>query len=589
MESNTKRKQETISIKDALSNVSGIQISESKGKKKDWRDAIWNYPLFLRNLFVKTIPFSYILFFLIISSLFALFLQSRYFGTLLKTISYTQDTYTEGLVGAHSSFNPLFVSTNYIDRSIDSLIFQKFVYIDTDDKPEPGVAKSWTISADSLVYTFTIDEGLHWQDGSPVTMDDVMFTFDTAISLSKNTTYDSVGAALEGVTINKIDDKTIAFTLPDANPTFFEAVSVYIVPKSQLENVDLQNIYFSFLDDPVGSGKYMVEKTEQNAVYLTDNPYDNYNPHIKQIVFKIYPDYSSLENGLRVGAIDALSSTDNQALSFMSDYPSFTSIGEVQKYMERILFFNVRKDDLKDSNVRVGLSYLLDKSSLLKESDIAGTVMTGPYSSDSWAFNNSIDYYDYNPASAITYLSDAGFTKNAETGYFESKDGKILSFVLTYLGNDLNDRFVNALVKLYDKEGVIIEPRRLSYNEITQQVFPNRDFELLLYEVETTVDPDQYNLWHSQNVDYPKLNLSGYSNERMDILLEEARKTTNVTTRKTDYFQFEKYLMRDAPVIFLYNPTFTFYYNKDLKGIDLNDINFSYERYWNIQDWYWKK
>lgn len=576
-------------MKDALSNVEGINISETKAKRGDWRDIIWNYPLFLKDLFVKTVPFSYILLFLIMGVLFAFFLQSKYFGTLLKSISYTQDTYTEGVVGAHTSFNPLFVSTNYIDRSIDNLIFQKFVYIDEEDKPESGIAQSWTISEDNLVYTFTINNSLRWQDGTPITMDDVMFTFNTAISLSKNTTYDSVGAALEGVTISKVDDSTIEFKLPDANPTFFEAVSIYIVPKSPLENVDLQNVYFSFLDDPLGSGKYMVEKTEKNAIYLIDNPYDDYDPHIKKIVFKIYPDYTSLEKGLRVGAIDALSSSDNQALSFMSDFPSFINVEEVQKYMERIVFFNVRKDDLKDSNVRVGLSYLLDKSTLLKESNIAGTVMTGPYSPDSWAFNSSIDYYNYDPASAITYLSDAGFTKNSDTGYFESKDGKILSFVLTYLGNDLNDRLVNTLVKLYDKEGVIIEPRRLSYNEITQQVFPNRDFELLLYEVETTVDPDQYNLWHSQNVDYPKLNLSGYSNERMDILLEEARKTTNITTRKTDYLQFEKYLMRDAPVIFLYNPTFTFYYNSNLKGVDLKDINFSYERYWNIQDWYWEK
>jgi peptide/nickel transport system substrate-binding protein len=114
-----------------------------------------------------------------------------------------------------------------------------------------------------------------------------------------------------------------------------------------------------------------------------------------------------------------------------------------------------------------------------------------------------------------------------------------------------------------------------------------RDFELLLYEVETTVDPDQYNLWHSLKVDYPGLNLSGYNYERVDLLLEDARKTTDVTTRKSDYVQFQKYLMKDAPAMFLYNPSFNFYYDSSLKGIDLTNINFSYDRYWNIEDWYW--
>ncbi len=62
----------------------------------------------------------------------------------------------------------------------------------------------------------------------------------------------------------------------------------------------------SFALSPIGCGKYMVEKTEQNAVYLVDNQYDDYEPYIKKIVFRVYPDYDSLETAMRVGDIDAL-------------------------------------------------------------------------------------------------------------------------------------------------------------------------------------------------------------------------------------------------------------------------------------------
>jgi peptide/nickel transport system substrate-binding protein len=111
---------------------------------------------------------------------------------------------------------------------------------------------------------------------------------------------------------------------------------------------------------------------------------------------------------------------------------------------------------------------------------------------------------------------------------------------------------------------------------------------MLLYEVETTVDPDQYNLWHSLKVNYPDLNLSGYEYERVDILLEDARKTNSITTRQTKYAQFQRYLMGDAPALFLYHPTFVFYFDSNLEGIDMSNINFSYERYWNIEDWKWR-
>ena len=290
---------------------------------------------------------------------------------------------------------------------------------------------------------------------------------------------------------------------------------------------------------------------------------------------------------MRVGDLDALGSWNNEALSFMQEYASFGVLNKNEEFRSRELFLNVRKDSLKDKNVRVALSYLLDVKSLLQETHIQGKVMNGPYPELSWAFNNQISYYSYDATKALALLNTGGYTKNAETGYYESKEGKILSFTLSYLDNEVNNRLVDGIVKLLDKEGIVIKPDKLDYNEISQRTIATRDFEMLLYEVETTVDPDQYNLWHSLNVDYPKQNISGYQYERVDILLEDARKTTNEATRKTKYFQFQKYLIADAPVLFLYHPTFVYYFNSKLSGVNMDNINFSYERYWNIENWVW--
>jgi peptide/nickel transport system substrate-binding protein len=248
---------------------------------------------------------------------------------------------------------------------------------------------------------------------------------------------------------------------------------------------------------------------------------------------------------------------------------------------------NMRKDSLKDKNIRMALNYLLDVNALLKDAHIQGELMHGPYPERSWAFNNQIAYYSYDSAKATTLLNTAGYTKNAETGYFESKDGKILSFTISYLDTYVNNRLVDAIVKKMNDEGIVIQPNKQDYNLISQQTIVTRDFEILLYEIETTVDPDQYNLWHSLKVNDPYLNLSGYQYERVDILLEDARKTTNEATRKTKYLQFQKYLIADAPVVFLYHPTFMYYFDSKLSGINMENINFSYERFWNIQDWKW--
>ena len=586
MKSNTKAQNKALSMRDALNEFKSLKVVESKNDNKDWRDGFWNYPTFLEKLYKSTVPFSYILLFSLIGFLFVLFLQSNTFAKFLKTSSSTSDTYTEGMVGAISSFNPLFVSNNYVDKSIDSLIFEKFIYIGRDGKPTPGIANEWTVSSDSLTYTFKIQEGLHWSDGTSLTIDDVLFTFNTAMSLSPDI---SVGAALVGINISVVDSHIIQFVLSEANPTFYEAVSLYIVPQSALKDVALQDIqgFKSFTYKPMGSGKYVVEKTEQNAVYLSDNQYDNYDPSLKNLVFRIYPDFTSLETAMRVGDVDALGSWNNEALSFMKEYPSFGVLTKNEEFRNRILFMNMRKEVLKDKNVRLALNYLLDLKSLLHLAHIQGEVMQGPYPERSWAFNDQISYYSYDPAKALTFLNTAGYTKNAETGYYESKDGKILSFTISYLDTDVNNRLVDAIVKSMDAEGIVIQPNKQDYNLISQQTIVTRDFEILLYEIETTVDPDQYNLWHSLKVNDPYLNLSGYQYERVDILLEDARKTTNEATRKTKYLQFQRYLIADAPVVFLYHPTFMYYFDSKLSGINMEGINFSYERFWNIQDWKW--
>ena len=585
---NDKKQNGSLSMKDALSEFKNIKIVENHDKKKDWRDFFWNYPLFLSSTFRKTVPFSYIFLTLIAAFVVGLFFQSNTFAKFLRSNTNTSDTYTEGMVGAISSFNPLFVSANYVDKVIDSLVFEKFVYIGTDGKPTPGIAKEWTVSSDNLTYTFVISDDLYWQNGEKVTVEDILFTFNTAISLYSDYHFDSVGSALEGMSISSVDEKTVQFVLKASNPTFFEAISIYIVPKNVLENVVMTEMPFdSFAVSPIGCGKYRVEKTEQNAVYLVDNEYDKYEPSLKKLVFRIYPDYASLETAMRVGDVDALGTWDSEAVAFMKDYPTYGVLMKNESYRSRIIFLNVRKDVLKDKNLRIGLSYLLDKTLLLSQAPLEGVIMQGPISSNSWAFNSQLDYYSYNAEKAAALLSNAGYTKNTETGYYESKDGDILNFTLSYLNNDLNNRVVNTIVSLFDKEGVVIKPRPLSYNEISQQVISTRDFEMLLYEIETTVDPDQYNLWHSLKVNYPDLNLSGYEYERVDILLEDARRTNNITTRQTKYAQFEKYLMADAPAIFLYHPTFVFYFDSRLSGIDMSNTNFSYERYWNIENWKW--
>jgi len=586
-----KKKRDIVSdnsMKGALEDLNILAPSTSPEKKFSIRDVLWNYPKTFLMLYKKLIPLSYIFLFAIVAGILVLIFNLPGFSNLGKE-GVKKDTFVEGLVGTVDSLNPLFVTNNFSDRAIQSLVFQKFVNIDKEGNPVAGVATSWTTSENGLVVDFKIDDELKWSDGSDLTIDDVVFTFETAIALAKRSGFDSVGEAFQDIGVEKIDDETLRFELKERNPVFFKAISIYIVPKSRLEDVDIGRMAFDqFAKYPMGSGKFYVEKVDDFEVVLEDNEYDRYEPKIKRLVLKIYPTLEAEEMAFRVGNLDAVGGWDRKSLEYTEEYRNYSNYAMTIRDREKLIFFNIRRDSLKNENMRRALNYLLDKEKYLEELNIGGEIMYGPLPKTSWAYSDDFEKYQYNPQKAKELLKDLGYVMNNESGYYESENNEILNFTLSYLDTVTNNRMVELLTDYYKKEGIFLKGNKVGYNQITQEIIATRNFEMLLYEVETTIDPDQYNLWHSLKVNYPDLNLSGYDYERVDILLEEARQTTNKDTRKQKYVLFQRYLSSGSPVIFLYNPSFEYIVNSSVKGIDLESINNSYDRFHNIEEWYWE-
>ncbi len=576
------------SMKEALGDISTTVKNSNQSIQIDLREIVWNYPLYLSKLFSKFIPLSYIFCFGLVALLIIGVIQSSFFLNIVNG-STKKDTYVEGSIGAISSFNPLFSTNNYLDKSVQSLVFEKLVYLDKNGDPVAGIAKEWRVSSDYLTYDFVIGDGKYWHDRTKVTADDVVFTFQTGIKLAQNYEYDTIGSPIQEVTVEKTNENTVRFVLPEVNPTFFQLVSVYIVPMDRLEDVDPRQMLFdSFTKYPVGSGKYRVTRSDDSSVYLRDNELDGFNPSIKTLVFKVFPDIESLEMSFRVGALDGIGGWDRALYSFVDEYKNYSLYEEKEVNRKKLLFFNVRKESLKSKEVRQAFNYLLNKEKFMEELDSGGHIIYGAIPSESWIYNSNIEKYEYNPTKASELLGGKQFKKNESSGYYEASNGEILTFTISYLGSVSNDRLVNLLVELYKKEGIVLKVERLTYTRLTQEIIATRDFEILLYEVETAIDPDQYNLWHSLKSNYPDLNLSGYNYERVDILLEDGRKTNNKDIRKERYTLFQRYLNADAPVVFLYSPSFLYYVRNGWSGIDLSNMSYSYDRFSNIEKWVWK-
>ena len=101
-------------------------------------------------------------------------------------------------------------------------------------------------------------------------------------------------------------------------------------------------------------------------------------------------------------------------------------------------------------------------------------------------------------------------------------------------------------------------------------------------------DPDQYPFWHSSQVNHPGLNLSQYKNSELDLLLEEARESSDKSTIEETYRKIDTILVEELPAIFLYSPVYRYATNTKLKGVELGRISHPSDRFSTITSWYIK-
>lgn len=585
----SRKDKKALSMKDALEEITHSQKALKKTTKEkrgyDFRDWLWSYPVNFERAFKKSSPLSFILLFVLIAFGIFTFLTSELFANVF--FPKKKNVFVEGNVGAISTFNPLFISQNPVDSDIQALVFEKFIDISNEGDPLPKIATDWKQSEDGVTYDFTISQDHVWQDSEPLTIDDILFTFEVSKELAQKLNYDTVGIPLVDVAIEKISDTELRFTLPERNATFFETISIYIVPKHRFEDIRLEDIPFdSFAKFPLGSGPFEVYRSEPNVVYLRASEYYKPIPKIQTFIYRLYSDYSSLEAAFRNGILDAIGGTDAASMGYISEYSGYSVYSETIYPRVKMIFFNTRTEKYKSRDIRLALNLLIDKDRLLQEANLIGESAYGPIPESSWAYSEKeTQKHLFNQQKASELLKNIGYTKNEESGYFETEDRKILSLTLSYYECSLNTRLVNTLKDILFEEGIILELEPLTYTQLTQEIVATRDFELLLFEIETTIDPDQYNLWHSLKSDYPDLNISGYSYERIDILLEEARRTIAREKRTESYALFQKYFTQDMPVMFLYYPNYTYIVRSTIDIPEMPHFVYPCQRFENISSW----
>jgi ABC-type transport system substrate-binding protein len=295
------------------------------------------------------------------------YLYGRYIREHSDLIPVDGGIYTEGVVGRPAFLNPVLLIGNSIDKDVSQLIFSGLTrYNPHTGQIEDDIATSQK-SNDNLTYTFTIVPDAKWHDGKVVSADDVVYTYETVLQ-NEDFINASLRQSFSDVEITKIDERSVSFTLKEANSFFLANVTVGLLPKHHLDFVPVDNLDKSeFNQSPIGSGPYMFSNWSvlNDTHELTLKRFDEYYsviPKIETVIFRAFPDQASMflaENTLSGFRIPNGENPEN-LFGPTSRFGSFPY--HLPQYSA--LFLNTQSDVLSNKKVRFALLLATDKEAI---------------------------------------------------------------------------------------------------------------------------------------------------------------------------------------------------------------------------------
>lgn len=326
----------------------------------------------------------------------------------------------------------------------------------------PGLAKSWSISEDGLVYTFSLRKGVRFSDGADFNAEVVKKNLEMIPKLlgKYNGSFGLVTTLFKEVKV--IDDYTVEVHLSShyygamQDLAMLNPMSI-MSPNAFNEDGTLSD---KLLTSTMGTGPYMFyAETDGNMyTFIRNQYYWGENPEIDKFNIKVIPDNEAKTLALRNGEIDMIFGSRKisyNAFKEFSDDKGYIAKKSNVDIMTRYLGFNLAEEPFNDKSVRLAISHAIDKQSICDNLLYGIDTKADTLLSKSWTFCDvEIQPYEYDIEKAKKILEDSGWKDYNQDGIRE-KDGKNLEGEIIYkTGNTTIDDLVITIESSLKKIGM---------------------------------------------------------------------------------------------------------------------------------------
>ena len=446
---------------------------------------------------------------------------------------------------------------------ITNEVFGGLVTLSLDYQPVLDLAESCSVSDDGLTYTFVLRENASFQDGSPVTAQDIKWSIeraadpDTLSTTAETYLGDIVGvkdklcteeaqAAGECTIANEvrgvrvIDDRTIEFTI-DAPKAYFLAKLSY--PTAYVLDQDQVTEDGSWLDQPNGTGPFRLARYDIGELLILER---NEHYHLGP------PHIDSVHMILSGGTAMIMYENDEIHLTGVpwDDLPRVLDPNDplnpelIQSWADFSVFYiglNVNEPPFDDPKVRQAMNYAIDLPGIAENVlDNRVSQATGVIPPGFPSYNENLRGYSYNPDLARELLESSTYADALASGDFPritlTISGSFGAAVPTYL---------EVMLEQWRSLGIEIDIQQTEWATFLQDVNDKKYQMFSLGWIADYPDPENFLdlLFHSENNN----NHTNYSNPEVDRLLEEARTERDRDRRFEIYNQVEQMILDDAP------------------------------------------
>ena len=525
--------------------------------------------------------------------------------------------------------------------NVFGLIYEGLTSENGKGEIQPALAESWEFSPDKKRIVFTMREGLKWSDGAPLTVDDVVFTYND-IYLNEKVPTDyrdilKIGQSRALPTVKKLDERRVEFTIPEPFAPFLRYTGgISILPAHALrESITTKDASgnLKFLStwgtdtDPkkiVSNGMYMLESyTTSERIIFRRNPYywrkdaqGKPLPYLERVVWQIVENTDTSFLQYRSGGLDTLAVTPE----YFSLLKNEEERGKFKIYIggptlsTTFLTFNLNKaknsknqplvDPIKSRwfntvEFRQAVAHAIDRPRMLNNLYRGlGELQNSPIYKPSPYYlspEQGLKVYEYNLGKAKELLKKAGFKYNEEGQLFDADGNRVRFSMLTNAGNKLREAIGAQIKQDLSKIGMQVDYNAIQFNVLMDKISTQRQWDSYIGSIGGGgVEPNGgANTWstkgglHVFNLaaktgDKP---LQGWEAAPWELEIErlyiKGASELDEKKRRDIYVQTQKITQENLPFIYLVNPLSMEAVRDRIQGVKYTELGGAF---WNLYE-----